>query len=170
MAFRVEWLFPHLVSIAIAILMALAAWKRPSLGRGLFAVLFLWASLVNGRLAIRDPAAYLEYANLTESPVYRGIIEGPFARHITGYVMVIALGQLCIAIGMLLRGLLTRTACVGAIIFLVAIAPLGIGAAFPATLIMAGGAAVLLRARFDRTLWAEIRTALGGRGSRQSTA
>ena len=154
MAFRPEWLVPHLLSIVVAILMAVAAWKRPNLGRGMFAALFLWASVVNARLALRDPTEYLDYAKLTESPTYRAIIEGPFARNLVACVLLIALGQLCIGIGMLLRGGLTRVACVGALVFLIAIAPLGVGSAFPASLIMAGGAAALLRNRFDRSLFA----------------
>jgi len=170
MAFRVEWLVPHLLSIAVAIAMAVAAWKRPNLGRGLFAALFLWAGLYNSRVALTDPSPYLDFAKLTESPVYRGIIEGPFARNIVAWVSLIAVGQLCIGLGMLLRGSLTRIASVGAIVFLVAIAPLGIGSAFPATLIMAGGAAVLLRIRFDRSLFAVIREGFHGGGRPRSTA
>ena len=154
MAFRAEFLVPHLISIVVAILLAVAAWKRPNLGRGLFAALFLWASFVNARLALTDPSKYLDYAKLTDSPTYRAIIEGPFARNLVAYVLLIALGQLCIGAGMLLRGGLTRLACLGALVFLIAIAPLGVGSAFPSSLIMAGGAAALLRHRFDRSLFA----------------
>ena len=41
----------------------------------------------------------------------------------------------------------------GAIVFLVAIVPLGIGSGFPATLIMALAAAILLRAHYTERLW-----------------
>ena len=170
MAFRVEWLAPHLISIAVAVLMALAAWKRPNLGRALFAALFLWAAVVDARVALRDPGVYLDYAKLTDSPTYRAIIEGPFARHITAYVLIIALGQLCIGIGMLLRGAATRTAALGAMVFLLALAPLGVGSAFPATAILACGALLLLRRRFDRTLFRVIRELAGREGARRSTA
>lgn len=170
MTFRVEWLYVHMLAIAFSIVMAVAAWKRPNVGRGLFAALFLWAGLFNAQTAIQRPAEYLGYATLTESPAYRAIIEGPFARHITTYVLLIAVGQLCIGVGMLLRGTLTRVACIGAIAFLLAIAPLGIGSGFPSTLIMAGGAAVLLRRGFQRSLFAEIAAVFRGRGAGRSTA
>jgi hypothetical protein len=45
----------------------------------------------------------------------------------------------------------------GAIISLVAIAPLGSGSAFPSTLIAACGAIVLLRYNYDSTLVSELR-------------
>ncbi len=137
MTFRVEWLYPHLIAIVLSIVMAVAAWRRPDVGRALFAALFLWAGLYNARTAFVKPAEYLNYAGLTESPTYRAIIEGPFARHITTYVVLIAIGQLAIGVGLLLRGALTRVACLGAIVFLLAIAPLGIGSGFPSTVIMA---------------------------------
>lgn len=161
MAFRPEYLAPHLISIALSILLAVAAWKRPNLGRFSFATLFAWAAFVNLRTALATPEVYLEYAKLTESPTYRAIIEGPFARHVTAYVAAIAVGQAAIAAAFLGRGALVKLGALGAIVFLVAIAPLGVGSAFPSTLVGAGAAAVLLRRRFDRTLLREIRDALG---------
>ncbi len=161
MAFRPEYLAPHLISIVLSILLAVAAWKRPNLGRLLFVTLFAWASLVNLRTATATPEVYLEYARLTESPTYRAIIEGPFARHVTVYVTAIAIGQAAIAMAFLGRGAIVKLGALGAIVFLLAIAPLGVGSGFPSTLIGAGAAAVLLRRRFDRTLVREIRDALG---------
>lgn len=170
MTFRVEWLYVHMLAIAVSIALAVAAWKRPNIGRGMFAVLFLWAGLYNAQTALTRPLEYLGYATLTESPTYRAIIEGPFARHITTYVLLIAVGQLCIGVGVLLRGTLLRIACIGAIVFLLAIAPLGIGSGFPSTLIMAGSAAALLRRGFDRTLFAEIAALFRDRRAGRSTA
>jgi len=152
MSFRPELMGPHLASIAIALLLAVAAWKRPNLGRALFVVLFALASLLNTYVALTAPDQYLDYAKLTESPVYRAIILGPFARHIVEYVLAIACGQAMIALGLTMRGLLARGAAVGGIVFLVAIAPLGVGSAFPSSLILAGGLAVLLRRGLDETL------------------
>ena len=52
-------------------------------------------------------------------------------------VTIISLGQGLIAIGMLLKGWVVRLSGLGAIVFFLAIAPLGIGAGFPSTLISA---------------------------------
>lgn len=52
-------------------------------------------------------------------------------------VTIIAIGQGLIGIGLLLKNQIVRIACYGAIVFFIAIIPLGIGAAFPATLITA---------------------------------
>ncbi len=52
-------------------------------------------------------------------------------------VTLISLAQGLIAIGMLLNGWIVRLACLGAIIFFFAIAPLGVGSGFPFTLITA---------------------------------
>jgi hypothetical protein len=52
-------------------------------------------------------------------------------------VLSIAVGQVAIAIAMLLTDRWFRIGCLGGIIFCVSIAPLGLGSAFPATLLMA---------------------------------
>jgi len=44
----------------------------------------------------------------------------------------------------------------GAMLFLLGIAPLGTAAGFPASLIMAVAALILVRAKYDSTLWSEL--------------
>ncbi|HPF67714.1 MAG TPA: hypothetical protein PLC20_08575, partial [Flavobacteriales bacterium] len=51
----------------------------------------------------------------------------------------IAFGQGLVALGLLGRGMLRRIAAIGGIVFLVAIAPLGVGSAFPSSLLLALG-------------------------------
>jgi hypothetical protein len=158
MAFRVEWLVPHLISLIVAVVMAFAAWKRPPIGRLLYVLLFAYAAQLNVRMALATPEIYLDYARLTEWAAMRKIIVGPFAAHVQAYVTLIAIGQAFIAVGLCLRGALARTAAVFAILFLVSIAPLGVGSAFPATLIMAGGAFVLLRGGLATSLLHDLKT------------
>ncbi len=153
MSFRPELMGPHLVSLVVALLLAVAAWKRPNLGRALFVLLFAAASVVNTYTALTVPDQYLEYANLTESPAYRALILGPFARHLIEFVLAIACGQAMVALGLTMRGLFARVAAVGGIVFLVAIAPLGVGSAFPSSLLLAGGLVALLRRGLNESLF-----------------
>lgn len=104
------------------------------------------------RTALTTPLVYLDYATLTDSTTARRIILGPFAAHVQAYVIVIAIGQAAIAAGLCLRGLPARIAGFGAVAFLVAVAPLGVGAGFPSTLIMAGAMALLLRTRLSTSI------------------
>ncbi|XZF14605.1 hypothetical protein ACTHGU_00560 [Chitinophagaceae bacterium MMS25-I14] len=127
----------YIISNAVAILMLLAAWKAPRVARVLFFCLFAWASWKNWTTAIRSPQYYMEYASLTFSDLYRFIIHGWFSEHITLSVCIIAVCQALIAISMLLKESLFRAGTTAAVIFLLAIAPLGVGSAFPCTLIMA---------------------------------
>lgn len=156
MSFRAELMGPHLVSIVVALLLCLAAWKRPNLARGLFVLLFAGASVVNTWTALTSPDEYLAYASLTDSPLYRALILGPFARHLVEAVLAIACGQAMIALGLTMREHLARAAALGGIVFLVAIAPLGVGSAFPSSLIMAGGLVVLLRGGLHESLFGLI--------------
>ena len=80
-------------------------------------------------------------------PLYRRFIYGAFARHTVAFVLAIAGGQ--IAVGVLAFAPLPwrRLGYLGAIVFLLAITPLGIGSAAPSTLIFAAGLAFLCRDR-----------------------
>ena len=58
-----------------------------------------------------------------------------------------------IALGMLLKGIWVRLACIGAIIFLLAIAPLGLYAAFPFSLIAGAACFFILKQDDLNYLW-----------------
>ena len=132
-----EYLPQWIGSNSIAILLLFAAIKKPKLARLLFALLFGWACWLNYTTAHNNPEDYLEYARLTPFDFLRDFINGWFKEHITWMVTLISFGQGLIAIGMLLKGWFVRLAGLGAIIFLLAIAPLGIGSGFPCSVIAA---------------------------------
>ena len=148
-------LYANVASNIVALLVLLACWRWRQVGRLLFFALFLWAAQTNMRIALSAPAAYLEYARWAIPP-YRRFILGPFARHTATIVAAIALGQLAIALFVTWRGRAVQLGLAGAIAFLLAIAPLGRGSAFPFSLIVSFAALLLMRPAFPRPLWAEI--------------
>jgi len=88
---------------------------------------------------------YLAYGALTPSALYRDFIEGWFSTHVQPFVLSIAIGQLITAI-LLSRGTESRKLGVaGASVFLLAIAPLGIGSGFPFSLIAIASLLVMER-------------------------
>lgn len=151
-----EMFYARIGSTVVALLMAFASWRSRNVGRLLLVLLFLWAGQVNLRTAVVQPEVYLDYAPLAYSDAYRRFILGFFARHIPVIVGAIAIGQLAIAVLTSLRGRAVHLGLGGAIVFLVAIVPLGIGSGFPATLIMALAATILLRAHYTETLWSTL--------------
>jgi hypothetical protein len=54
---------------------------------------------------------------------------------------------------MFMKGMVFRIGAVGAMVFLISIAPLGVGSAFPCTLVMALGLFFLLRRKHIPYLW-----------------
>ena len=136
---------------------ALSPPLHQEIGRLLYFLLFVWAGCWNMYLANTHPEEYLSYAPLASSASYRNFILGSFASHVTTIVGAIALGQLSIALLVSGRGRAVQLGLFGAIVFLLAIVPLGVGSGFPATVIMAAGAAVLMRAGFTDPLWKALR-------------
>lgn len=136
---------PLIVSNLFALVLLIVAVFWPRLVRWSFAILFFAASLVNATLAIRQPELYVEsYGSTALLGIYRDFINGIFSTNATPILLAIALGQLLVAVFLTRNGTLFRLGVVGACLFLVAIAPLGLGSAFPSTLIMV--AAVLMMA------------------------
>lgn len=146
------YLIAYLVSNAVAILLLVAAWKWPRTGRLMFLLLFAWASWFNWQTVSHTPQLYLDYAHLTFSDWYKQFILGWFSTHTRLAVGFIATCQGLMALAMLLRGWLFKAGAIAAIIFLLAIIPLGLGSAFPCTLIMAAAMGLLLRGYPDY-LW-----------------
>jgi hypothetical protein len=134
----------HLSALVVALVLVLTAYVWPRLSRLGYVLLFVWAAWINWRTAWTTPDVYLEYGDLAVSGLYVEFIRGIFASHILLFVGAIATCQALIAAGLLLGDGPARVSLVGATIFLVAIAPLGVGAGFPSSLIMAIGALRLL--------------------------
>jgi hypothetical protein len=132
-----QYLLPYLVSNTIFILVLVAVALRPMIARIFFVLLFLWAASVNTATALKTPQVYLEYASMALIPAYRDFINTFFAQHIQSIVLSIASCQMLISIGMMLYGSWVKLACLGGILFSLAIAPLGVGSGFPSTVLLA---------------------------------
>ena len=148
-----QYIFEWSVSNGIAILILLVAIWKTKLARLLLVVMFAGACWVNYTLAHSNPEDYLDYANLTPFSLYRDFINGWFKEHITLMVTAISIGQGLIALGMLLKGWWVRLAGIGAVIFLIAIIPLGIGSGFPFSIIAIVAIYFILRNDDLNYLW-----------------
>lgn len=130
------YLIPYLISNFIAVALLVSAFKLPTITRWLFVVIFLAAGLFNTYTAALNPLAYLMYGEMA-MPFYQDFINGIFSQYTQLFVLHIAVGQLLVALFLALRGLWFRLGVLGSIIFLLAIMPLGVGSAFPCSLILA---------------------------------
>lgn len=148
-----EYFIPWIASNAIAILILIAAIRKPKLARLLLVFLFSWACWLNYTTAHNNPSDYLIYATFTPFILYHDFINGWFKEHITLMVTLISFGQGLIAIGIILKGWFVRLAGVGAILFFMAITPLGIGSGFPATLITSVAVYIILKKDDLNYLW-----------------
>ena len=148
-------------SIVAALLLLGICWRWPTAGRALFALIFLWAGPWNLYTVWSEPEVYLNYARWAVPDITVEFILGNFSRHIAGYVTSIALGQIAIGLMVSAAGRWVKRGLFGAIVFLLAITPLGIGSGFPFTLITAGSALLLWRREHRASLpalaWAWFR-------------
>lgn len=126
----------YVLTNVVALVQVIGTYRWPTVTRLVFFVLFAMAAVVNIRTALDTPWVYQSYAYYA-LPVYSWFILGPFDAITQPMVISIAIGQIGIATSMLLLGRWFRLGCVGGLVFCVSIAPLGLGSAFPATLLMA---------------------------------
>ena len=141
-----EYLLAYLISNAIALALLVLAFRKPASVRWASIAIFLWAAFTNARIALTSPLDYQTFGDLTWSAVYRSFIRGWFQDHTALLLLPIAAGQLAIALLLLANTPLTRRlATAGSIVFLLAIAPLGVGSAFPFSLTYSLALVVMVR-------------------------
>jgi hypothetical protein len=126
-----EFFVVYLIANAVGLVLLELGYFLPRVARWAWVGIFVWAATVNTLTAASEPWVYLAYGGLTPSEWYRAFIAGWFSRHIPEFVLTIAAGQLTIAILLARDGRARRLGVIGATIFLLAIAPLGIGSGFP---------------------------------------
>jgi hypothetical protein len=132
------YFIPTIAANLVALVLFIAAVFWPRLVRWGYVVLFVSASLVNGYLALQRPALYVQsYGETAAISIYRAFINGYFATHAETILLAVTAGQLLVALLLTRTGVFFWLGVVGACIFLLAIAPLGFGSAFPAPLILA---------------------------------
>ncbi len=111
-------------------------WKLPRVARWLTGVGFVVASGVNGWTVLTEPELYVQAFGPSAVWGYRQFIYGPFAAHTAWFVLPIAVMQLVVG-ALALMG--SRVGPLGAMVFLIAITPLGAGSGFPGPPLLAYG-------------------------------
>ena len=127
-----DYVVPWLVSNAVALALLAVAIVWPRVARFAFALIFLAAGPFNMYTVLTDPGAYLTYGDTAVLPFLRDFIYGVFSQYTAAFVLPVAVAQF--ALGCLLaigRRIPLALGALGAIVFFIGIAPLGIGSAFP---------------------------------------
>lgn len=134
----------YLVANMVSLVVLIAAILRPVTARWMLSLIFIGAGIFNAIMAIREPDLFMVYGAMTPSAAYEQFIYGAFRNNITAIVLSISICQLAAGIFIAAGRSLVVTGLAAAITFLIAIAPLGAGSAFPSTLLLAAAAIVLL--------------------------
>jgi len=145
----ISWAF-YLGCNVFAVCLLWASKSRQPLARLILFFLFLFAAGANTYIALDAPWSYRDFAD-TAMPLYKQFIVGAFIPIITPMVLTIAICQLLIAVAMTATGQIFQAGCWAGIIFCIAIAPLGLYAAFPMPLLLAWAIFRLLRTDKDQT-------------------
>lgn len=129
--FQSSMVVPFTISQVVAsAILALSIWHQNA-ARWLIAALFLAAGAFNFYVSMTNSSAYLEYSKTALIPIYSDFISGWFSGHVSLLVGTIAIGQLCCSVLLAVGRRWAVLGAIGVTIFLLAIAPLGVGSAFP---------------------------------------
>lgn len=132
----------YLVSnISALLILLISIWFKRA-GRVIIGGMFLVAALVNTWQAIYRPEAYNIYEWIAALPVYEYLIGQVFLLHITLYILILMVFQLLVGTGILYN---RKPAFLAAIVYLLALAPLGAGSSFPCTILLSIACVILLK-------------------------
>ena len=148
MNFQDYWI-PYVISHVFALLLIFICYKWPKVGKVIFAVGFILAGIFNIYTGMSSPEAYVNAYGQGAVALYQKFIYGPFSDYTSLLVSLIAVGQILVGIFLFMKRTFFLLGVLGGIIFLVAISPLGLGSAFPSTLLMSISL-VLLHIRYKK--------------------
>jgi hypothetical protein len=130
-----EYWLPYTVTHVITLSLIFICYIWPKIGKVAWGIIFILAGIFNIYTGISNPQAYVNYGSQAVD-LYKKFIYGVFSSYTSLIVSLIALGQILVGIFLFMKRTLFLLGILGGIIFLVAISPLGIGSAFPSTLLM----------------------------------
>jgi hypothetical protein len=152
----------------LAILLLVAAAKWPKVARLLFSLLFIGGGFWNLFASLTMPQFYVDTYGHLATPPYAAFIFGPLAANVALFVVPIAISELAIGLLATGTGRALQLAMIGVMVFLLAIAPMGVGSAFPFSIFGIAAAYLVFRKPLHTTLFqdAEALFELAPRGSR----
>ena len=127
---------PYTVTHVLTFILIFICYKWPKVGKVAWGIIFILAGIFNIYTGNSNPQAYVDYSQHAVG-LYQKIIYGLFSSYTSLIVSLIALGQILVGIFLFMKRTLFLLGIVGGVIFFVAISPLGVGSAFPSTLLMA---------------------------------
>jgi hypothetical protein len=145
--FQDIWI-PYVITHIISFLLIFICCKWPKIGKVAWGIIFVLAALFNMYLGNSNPQKYVEYGQGAVG-LYQKFIYGIFSSYTSLIVSLIAFGQILVGAFLFFKGKPFLLGVLGGIIFLVAISPLGLGSAFPSTLLMSISL-ILLYLRYKR--------------------
>lgn len=128
---------PYVVTHTLTLVLIVICYKWPKIGKVAWGIVFMLAGIFNIFSVNSDPVQYINGFAPYAIPLYQKIIHGPFSTNPIFFVTLIASGQILVGIFLFMKRTLFLLGILGGIIFLIAISPLGIGSAFPSTVLMA---------------------------------
>jgi len=140
-----QYVVPYAVSNVVALLILAAAVWWPNVGRWAIALLFGYACVYNTWIGLSKPEEYQGFADLVWLDAYRTFITGYFKDNAGWIISAIAAGQGVIAVTIAAGKRALWVGVLGTCIFLLAIAPFGVGSAFPFSLTVSVAAIIVWR-------------------------
>jgi hypothetical protein len=141
----------YVASNVFAILLIVVAARWPRIGRFVVSVGFLGAGIWNMFASLTMPGFYVSTYGPLASPPYAAFIDGPFAANPALFVVPIAIGHLATA-----TGGWVKLALAGSMLFVAAIAPMGVGSAFPFSVFALLAFYLLYRRAFTSSMFEDL--------------
>jgi hypothetical protein len=140
-----EYMLPIILANLVAVVLTLSSYNFPRFMRFIWGLVFIIAGIFNLITVYNEPRIYVDAYGPSAIQAYQQIIYGPFSEQPAIYVTLIAVGQIIVGSLIWSRKFWYYLGLIGGVIFMLAIAPLGVGSAFPATVIMALGLILMMR-------------------------
>jgi hypothetical protein len=146
----------YVTSNIFALVLIVTAARWPKVARLFISVLFVGGGIWNLFASLTMPEFYVTTYGPLATPPYQAFIYGPFAVNPALFVVPIAIGELAIGAAAAGRGTWGRPSMVGMTAFMLGLAPLGVGGAFPFSIFAIVAGYLLYRKPLATSLFEDV--------------
>jgi hypothetical protein len=148
-----EYFIPIFIGNLLAIILMLLSYHFPRVLRVIWGAIFITMGVVSLITVYNNPSVFIDLIGSKPVKFYQDFIDKTMVEHPGAFILLLGVIQILFGGMIWSRKVWFILGCIGAVLFLLAILPLGLAITFPLTIFMALSIIFLMRKRRNKSIF-----------------